>query len=171
MLIFMLRWFLSQHLKRDMILNKYDRFVVTRTDHYYLCPQPYTEFDLGGKNLWVPESEDYGGYNDRHLVVGSSNIMDALDIVPQLIGKTFRYDYFKHYNSERFLKYSWSQKNFTVRRFPRGVFTCALAQDQGWKQRFVPIDFVPGLFMKYPSEYDVALKCLEDCCFSQDKTS
>ena len=41
-IIFMIRWFLSQHLLGNPdVLNQYDRFVITRADHYYQCQHDY----------------------------------------------------------------------------------------------------------------------------------
>lgn len=156
MLIFMLRWFVVQHILSERILHKYDRFCVTRTDHYYICPQNYSELDLRERNIWVPSGEDYGGYNDRHLVVGRANVLDALDLVPYLIGNPFHYDYHKHYNSESFLKYVWAQKNLTVRRFQRGMFIASTGLDPGKKK---PFNRNPNLFVKYPSEFEEAVRC------------
>ncbi|GFH46292.1 hypothetical protein CTEN210_02766 [Chaetoceros tenuissimus] len=46
-IIFMIRWFLLNHIKESDILEKYDTFVVTRTDHFYQCPHMFTEHCMG----------------------------------------------------------------------------------------------------------------------------
>ena len=41
-IIFMIRWFLANNIMESDILNRYDTFVVTRTDHFYQCPHYFT---------------------------------------------------------------------------------------------------------------------------------
>ena len=69
-IIFMIRWFLSQHLLGNPdILNQYDRFVITRADHYYQCQHDFRDLDLSNNTVWIPQGEAYGGVTDRHLIV------------------------------------------------------------------------------------------------------
>ena len=73
-LVFMLRRFLIQRIREHNILEMYDRFVVTRTDHYYVCRHDFTSLDLSGNRIWLPAGEDWGGYTDRHMVVGGFSV-------------------------------------------------------------------------------------------------
>ena len=50
----MMRYFLSQHILASDVLDKYDRFVVTRTDHFYNCTHWFTKCDLKDNTIWVP---------------------------------------------------------------------------------------------------------------------
>ena len=77
---FWIRWFISQKIEEYDWLQKYDRFIITRTDHFYLCPMDLSGMD--NQYLWVPEGEDYSGITDRHLIVSSEKVMDALNILP-----------------------------------------------------------------------------------------
>ncbi|KAL7539681.1 hypothetical protein ACHAXR_010778 [Thalassiosira sp. AJA248-18] len=160
MLIFMIRWFLVQRILEHDILNKYDRFVVTRNDHFYLCPHHFSKLDLRNDTIWIPEGEDWGGYTDRHLVVGKENLLDSLDIMPQLIEKPFVFEHGKHHNTERFVKSVWASKNLTVKKFPRVMFTCCTNFDSGWKKAKIGSG-IPNVLAKYMEEYHLAMRCLQ----------
>jgi len=134
-------------------LDLYDTFVVTRTDHYYMCPHMYTTCDLGGNTIWVPEGEEYGGYTDRHLIVGKQNLLAALDIISPLINKPYKFDYERHHNTERFVKSVWDGENLTVRKCLRSMLTVATQYDTTrWAAAEDELPYVPGLFVKYPRE-------------------
>ena len=38
----------------------------------------FTSPDLAGNRVWLPTGEDWGGYTDRHMVVGGVHLIDAL---------------------------------------------------------------------------------------------
>lgn len=157
-IIFMIRWFLSQCIIDHDLLNKYERFVITRADHYYQCNHTINELDLQNNTMWIPEGEEWGGYTDRHLIVGRKNLLDALDIFPSLLRESP--DYFIsqagqiNMNPEYILKQVWMYKNLTVKTFPRVMFTAAISGDTTrWKTPEGEVPGVPGLFLKYPNEY------------------
>jgi len=125
-IIFMIRWFLSQRLVEQSlhpnnddvtILNQYERFVLTRADHYYQCPHDYQTLDLSNNTMWIPQGEAYGGYTDRHLIVSRDNIMDALDIFPTLFRQTNQQlqDWIAVGTPESILKRVWTSKGLHVR--------------------------------------------------------
>lgn len=162
-IIFMIRWFLSQRLveqsRRDdvTILNQYERFVLTRADHYYQCPHDYQTLDLTNNTMWIPQGEAYGGYTDRHLIVSRDNILDALDIFPTLFQQTNEQlqDWIAVGTPESILKRVWTSKGLHVRTMKRVMFTCATLFDTSrWKQPKGDVPGVPGLLKKYESEYN-----------------
>lgn len=166
-IIFMIRWFLSQQLLLDStILEQYERFVLTRADHYYQCPHHFHHLDLGDNQIWIPEGEGWGGVTDRHLVVSRANILDALDIFPTLLNNPSIIDDIpkangiKKVNPEVVLKYVWTmEKNLTIGYFPRVMFTCASSGDKTrWRKPKGPVPGVPGLSMKYVKEYTATQK-------------
>mmetsp|Transcript_27030 Transcript_27030/g.57925 ORF Transcript_27030/g.57925 Transcript_27030/m.57925 type:complete len:495 (+) Transcript_27030:108-1592(+) len=150
----MMRWFLSQHITASGVLDIYDSFVVTRTDHYYLCPHLFSMCNTTNNTIWVPEGEEYGGYTDRHLVVSKENLLDALDIISPLITTPYEFDYEKHHNTERFMKSVWADKNLTVKKCLRSMFNVATKLDTTrWAVAEEEVPGVPGLFIKYRREY------------------
>lgn len=157
-IIFMIRWFLSQHLLENPdVLNRYERFLITRADHYYQCSHEYTNLDLSNSTLWVPQGEAYGGYTDRHLIVSRSNVLDALDIFPTLFQQTNKQiqDWIAVGTPESILKRVWKSKGLHVKTTKRVMFTCATHWDTSrWKRAKGDVPGVPGLLKKYESEYN-----------------
>ena len=163
-IIFMIRWFLSQQLLHNPdILNRYERFVITRSDHYYQCQYEYKNLNLSNSTVWIPEKgEDYGGYTDRHIIVSRSNVLDALDILPTLLKHRRDMGERKHWlsrNPEGALEQVWTSKGINVKRTKRVMFTVATKFDTTrWHQASGGVPGVPGLF-KPPVVFRVFLDC------------
>lgn len=157
--IFMLRWFLSQKIIDHNLTSIYDRFVVTRADHYYLCNHNLSLLDP--KYMWLPKSQNYGGVTDRHLVVNSSLILPALDILSDFLEHPEEYASFasvKVGNPERLIHFRWKKMGIRqlVQRFDRMMFTCAASSDQTrWQAKS---DFMvrEGVYLKYLKEYTLS---------------
>jgi hypothetical protein len=155
-IILMLRVFLLKIFENEpAILDNYDRFVLTRTDHYYSCLHNLEMLDK--QFLWVPSGEDYGGITDRHVVMNRSHILKALDILSPLVREPERYiGVYK--NPEQLIKKRWEEEGLwpIVRRFDRMMFTCAVDGDTTrWKnhsKRKVP----EGVYLKYFQEYNLS---------------
>lgn len=150
-IIFLLRVFVQEKIKLLGLVEQYDRFVLTRSDHYYGCLQNLD--DLDNRYLWVPRGEDYFGITDRHFVCNSSHIMKALNILPPVVLNPGRYWSFRG-NPERLIKLRWEEEGLweSVRRFPRMMFTCAVLKDRTrWRRKgkLVP----EGVYLKYDNEY------------------
>jgi len=162
--IFMARWFVMKAFQENNWGDKYDRFVLTRSDHFYECQHDLSILDP--TKLWVPTGEDQSGITDRHLVVSSELFLRAIDIYPTLVRHPTKYvdsewtserwgrDQSRP-NPEKLIKRRWMEENLwdSVRRFNRVMFTCAVPGDQTrWKQ--MSADAVSGgLHLKYPKEY------------------
>lgn len=160
-IVFMFRYFLSQRLQELDLITQYDRFVITRSDHYYLCPQDLRT--LSNRYIWVPEGEDYKGICDRHFICGRQHILRALDILPPLLSDPDKYykqlTHFR-YNSERFLKHRWAQEGLLlhVRRYPRNIFTCATTHDSSRWSTVSEEPVEQGVHIKYLKEYQSAVE-------------
>jgi len=66
-----LRWWLYQNLEK---IEKYDRVIVTRSDWFWTAPHPTLDND----HIWLPNAEFHGGLCDRHLVIPSKYLKEAL---------------------------------------------------------------------------------------------
>ena len=175
-IIFMIRWFLNQRLQDDNILEQYDRFVITRSDHYYQCPHIFADLDLNNNKMYIPEGEDYGGYTDRHLVVSRENIYEALDIFPELLRRPYILtDGRKNRggaNPEYILKRVWGEHNLTVSKLKRTFFTTATANDTTrWQKAGDPVPGVEGLFKKYRNEFTLTQHVCFEESFDKSKLS
>jgi len=153
---------LQQRIKSLGLVKKYDRFVVTRSDHYYLCP-----FDLGlldNRFLWVPQGEDYRGICDRLLVSNNTHILDALNLLPPVVINPLRYsDLSEGDNVEMLLRRRWVEDGLwnDVKRFPRMMFTCATASDSSRWMRSSSLEVFKGVYLKYPGEYRASANTCE----------
>ena len=153
------RWFLYQKIKELDLTKKYDRFVVTRSDHSYMCPLDLTK--LSPDKLWVPYGEDWRGICDRFLIANSSSILPALDLLPALFQNPQRYKDLlgnRRGNTEMFLKQRWVEQNLQIGRFERNMYLCARDGDTTrWKK---PKGLVSntGVFVKYYDEYNMSLQ-------------
>lgn len=162
-IIFMFRWFLTQKLKENNLVNQYDRFVITRADHYYACPFDLQQLD--SSKLWSPQgNEGYGGLTDRYLIVPAKDVLIALDILPHMLSNYDDYDSCLkddyECNPEALIAHRFRLGGLEVSDyFPRTFFTCAAKGDTS---RWMPIGkLLPeGVHMKYPGEYK---KALETC--------
>jgi hypothetical protein len=155
-IIFVLRVLLQQNIKRLGLLEKYDRFVITRSDHYYGCVHNLD--DLDNRYMWIPVGEDYNGITDRHLVCNSSHILKALNILPPVVLNPKKYWVIVGtLNPERLIKLRWVEEGLwdVVRRFPRTMFTCATRNDTSrWHVPNFSGSTVPeGVYLKYAGEY------------------
>ena len=160
--IFMIRWFLAHKIRELDLTSKYERFVITRSDHFYYCEHDLS--DLDNNHMWVPEGQDYGGVTDRHLVVSSEHVLQALNILPPLLSHPEQYADVLNmttFNPEKLILRQWKNEGIQplLRRFPRMMFTCAQSGDSTrWMKMQTPIK--EGVNLKYVDEYyDSELTC------------
>ena len=88
------RWFLLHSLMTNNLLDKYDYFIITRSDFMYKLPHITHIFNNnknGCKNIYIPDGEHYGGVTDRHVILPKQYITHYLDILPNMI---LRGDYY-----------------------------------------------------------------------------
>jgi hypothetical protein len=159
--IFMARWYVSKMFEKYGLKERYDRFVLTRADHYYGCAHDLSLLDPDF--VWVPEGQEFGGVTDRHMICNSGQIMEALDIYPNVVRHPKKYvDHFWfHRNPEQLIKRRWMEANIwdDVRQFDRVMFTCAEDGDETrWKKKSA-IRAAEGVYLKYELEYNNT-KCI-----------
>lgn len=164
-----MRWMLAEKMRQLNLTHRYDRFVVTRSDHYYECMQNISEFDISSlqppePKLYVPTGSGYRGYNDRFLVAGSGTIISALGILNSFFDRPISgKGYKKWYNVEIEQKVLWAGLGYRVVDIPRVMFTCAVASDvTRHKSASDPVPGVPGLLLKYEDEYPRAMKTCQN---------
>ena len=177
-IMMMMRWFLSQRLQADPnILKKYDRFVVTRSDHYYQCPHLFNLYDLSENSVFVPTGEDWGGLCDRHLVVSRENILAALDLMPALLRDPAIVERAPGFNGgppnpEAILRDLFKVHNLTVKRFNRMMYTCATEKDTTrGKKTTDPVPGIEGLFKKYRNEFTITQRVCFEESYNRSKLS
>ena len=78
------RWLLLRNLQREGLLEKYDRFIITRSDFQWLCPHPPLSV-LSAENISVPSDHHWSGINDRHMVVRAADVEPCLDLLEEML--------------------------------------------------------------------------------------
>ena len=115
------RYFLLKNLLDNDLINKYDRFIITRSDFIYLLPYPNMDL-LDEQYIWIPDGEQYGGYTDRTAVLSKKNVVSYLNILNTIILKSN--DYYNkmnisdNWNLERLIKFHITEQNINVKLFP-----------------------------------------------------
>lgn len=110
---------LSERLKSPFIQEKnYTHYIITRTDFQWLAPHPPLHL-MNKRLVWIPEGEDYKGYNDRHAVCSEKNIFRYLNFLETLIsGEAYGYLMpYKSLNHEYQLKLHLIHQGVRVGRF------------------------------------------------------
>jgi hypothetical protein len=85
-ILYFSRWLLLHGLQQDNVLDRYDRFVITRSDFVWLCPHPPLSV-LDKDAIWFPDGENWGGLTDRHLVVSRADVVNCLNIIEDILLK------------------------------------------------------------------------------------
>eukprot|EP00797_Seminavis_robusta_P028849 Sro56_g032630.2 (266) ;mRNA; f:18291-19088 len=145
-LIFWIRWFVSKQIKRLNLDKKYKRFVLTRSDHFYLCGHNLDNLmnsnsshnNNNNNTVWVPQGEEYGGFTDRHLVAPAEPFLQAIDILPSILQNPKKYLDLKTTSPEKIIARRWSESGIQAKRFERMMFTVAVQGDATRWQPMVP---------------------------------
>lgn len=152
-IIFILRYFVIQMINEHNLLDKYDRFIVSRSDHYYMFTD-YLNYD--NELIWIPNGEDCGGITDRHIICSNKHIIDILNIMPWILQNRI----VKSGNPESVLKHYFKSINtlHLINRFDRNMFTVRCDTDQTrWGQNGIYLPDL-GVYTKYTKEYHDTIK-------------
>lgn len=153
------RWLLREKLIENELVEKYDYFIITRSDYYWDSPHPKYVFE-DGDSIYLPEGESYGGLSDRHMVIPKKHVLKALDVTYRMVnapGRTFdAMRTHREWNLEKYLKFHFViEKIFDkVKWFPRNVY--AVRSDTA-NTRWAVGYFEPevNMVVKYQSEYEL----------------
>ena len=152
------RWFLLKNLIENDLINKYHRFVITRSDFIYQLPHPKVEL-MNENCIWIPDCEYYGGYTDRHVVLSKNNIESYLNIFNNFVLRSNEY-FMKmkdrgNWNLEQLIKFHLEQNNVLhlVKGFPYVMYSVRnINGTTRWAQGNYSNEL--GYYIKYQSEYD-----------------
>jgi hypothetical protein len=151
------RWFLKESIINHNVLDKYDRFVVTRSDFVHKIPHVPMKY-LHPDHIWIPYGEDYGGYTDRHIISHRRDIINILSITDAIISDSdklySKMNFFSYWNLEKYLKFSFSCMGLTlkVKRFPYTMYSVrSIDGHTSWKKGNYNEEL--GYYIKYPREY------------------
>jgi len=158
------RWFLFQNLKT---IESYDQIIITRSDYFWVKPHP--KLDL--EHIWVPNGEFHGGICDRHMVIPSKFLDQALNISSKL--HPIRHlDQLHTFISSRPWATNWMLNNESfiffmyamlgvlphIGFFPQKMFTVTDPTLSGQNGVNNAHPKYPGMLIRYPDELDDAEK-------------
>ena len=155
------RWLLLNGLQQDQIIGRYDRFVITRSDFVWLCPHPPMSI-LDRDAIWLPDGEDYGGLNDRHMVVSRVELINCLNVIEEVLLHPIQFceamqkqpDYGLR-NDELVLAHHFERTGLLnrVKRFPYVMYTAREVNDES--PTWSPGHYEPsvGHYVKYEKEF------------------
>lgn len=123
------RWYLKRCLLNEPgLLDRYSRYVLTRSDFMYLVPH-YPLSRLDPDQLWLPLGEDYHGYTDRHIIADRRTIIPAISLLDPILrtpGKLYqelngRQEYLSF---EGYIAYAFQRSGLTsiLRRYPYTMY-------------------------------------------------
>jgi hypothetical protein len=151
------RWFTKIKLIENNLLEKYDRFIYTRSD--YLFKTPHLPLSLLPKNkIWVPFGEEYGGITDRYMLCSSENIINALSILDPVLKSpaqlTQDMSYANDWNLESYIKFFFEKKGLwhLVRKIPFSMYS--VRSEEGhtrWNEGVLNNEL--GYYVKYEKEF------------------
>jgi len=150
------RWFLLKNLIDNDLINKYDKFVITRSDYIYQLPHPKVEYM--SDNIWIPDDEHYGGYTDRHVILSKNNIVPYLNILNNMVLRSNEYFMrmisFPEWNLEKVIQFNLIQNNVIhlVKEFPYVMYT---VRNVNGSTRWAIGEYSNelGYYVKYQGEY------------------
>jgi len=152
------RWFLLKNLLENDLINKYDRFIITRSDFIYQLPHPKLEY-MNKNCIWIPDCEYYGGYTDRHVILSQTNIVSYLNILNNLVLRSNEY-FIKmtnknNWNLEQLIEFHLKQNDVLqfVKEFPYIMYSVRnINGTTRWSAGTFSNNL--GYYIKYQSEYD-----------------
>jgi hypothetical protein len=140
------------------LINKYDRFVITRSDFIYQLPHPKVKF-MNENCIWIPDGEHYYGYTDRHVILSKNNIESYCNILNNFVLKSNEY-FMKmksknNWNLEQLIKFNLEQNNVLqyVKEFPYIMYSVRnINGTTRWSIGNYSNKF--GYYIKYDMEYE-----------------
>lgn len=166
-ILLFLRHYLWKMLQQ--VLGKYDWFLITRSDYYYLAPlappRSCNQNNQAGPcigPIYIVEGEDYGGLCDRHIILPRSQVHVWLDFIQTLINDPKRVEkrlleLGNNWNLEKILKWRLKENGVLrhVVRTPQVMFT---VRDGSVKTRWSSGEWNEEfqMYVKYPRELERA---------------
>ncbi len=151
------RWFLKEQILQKNVLERYDRFIVTRSDYLHQIPHVPLEYLLS-EYIWIPRGEDYGGFCDRHLIAHKNDLLEILAMSDEIISNPAqlykRMAHRRNWNLEKYIKFYFESAGLSwkVKRFPTSMYTIR-SKDGHTRWREGVFNRKLGFYIKYETEY------------------
>jgi hypothetical protein len=154
------RWLLLHNLVRENILAKYDRIIVTRSDHLWIVPHPPLSI-LSQEYIWIPDGEHYWGLCDRHLLANSQDLPKMINLIDHIVLRPksliAMMSGHRSWNPEQYFALHLATNGLIskVKLFPYTTFMVRDSTDQT-RWSLGEFDEERGLIVKYRSELECA---------------
>ncbi len=159
------RWLLVKHLLNEGILDRYDRFIITRSDFIWPLPHPPLDI-LTEQHIWIPDGESYGGITDRHAVLSKQNIIDYLSVTDLILKDTenlkVQLKGVQKLNLESYIATALKKNGAynLIQFFPYAMYTARECLGKtSWSTGVWSEEL--GYHIKYPSEFEFARQLSE----------
>eukprot|EP00669_Euglena_mutabilis_P006466 TRINITY_DN2075_c0_g1_i1.p1 TRINITY_DN2075_c0_g1~~TRINITY_DN2075_c0_g1_i1.p1 ORF type:complete len:522 (+),score=95.34 TRINITY_DN2075_c0_g1_i1:514-2079(+) len=163
------KWLTLQQLIHLDLLRQYGYVILARSDNMWAAPHPKVT-DLKPLHVMVPTGSDWGGLNDRHMVLCMSDAPSVLSMCDRLIDRPgdqaiaglLADGFFKgpdNHNSELYLRFWLRLKGVHADRFPIKAYIVWDRQQPGSTHTFDRLlELRPGnpvwLIPKYKEEFE-----------------
>jgi len=172
-LLIFFRWFLLENFKKHNLIDKYKRFIITRSDFIYLLPHIKMEI-LDDDYIYIPDGEKYKGVTDRHIILSGKYIEKFLNILPTFFFKGK--EYFEkmkdnnEWNIEQLIKFHLTEQGLfdKVKFIPYTMFA---VRNEGGTTRWAKGIYNQqlGCYVKYQTELAIAVENQTNFLNSPDK--
>ena len=168
-LLIVFREFLRRRLEAEGLYDKYDWFVLTRSDFMWPVMHPGIEL-FSPQHLYVPDGERYRGYTDRHALVPRRHFRQFMEVAratfdePEELARRMKAVSAVDWNTESFVKFRLGELGFAdkVRFMPYMMYTVKPLGGPTGEGAPGGDNFQLGMYVKYPLEYSIAraLQCV-----------
>lgn len=150
---------LLDFLENEEMQQKYDRYIITRSDFIWELPHPKMDC-LVLDRIWIPYGEFYWRVTDRHVVLSQKYLRPYLDLIGPILTKQDSlirekkvYNPKPNWNHEQFILFRLKSQGLgaKIRFLP---FTMYLVREASTPTRWAvgEMDTELGFFVKYPNE-------------------
>jgi hypothetical protein len=168
-LLIVFREFLRRKLEAEGLYDKYDWFVLTRSDFIWPVMHPGLEF-FSPEHLYLPDGERYRGYTDRHAMVPARFFRPFMDVAratfeePEELAKRMKAVSPANWNTESFVKFRLGELGLAshVRFMPYMMYTVKPLGGPTGEGAPGGDNLQLNMYVKYPLEYSIAraLQCV-----------
>jgi beta-1,4-mannosyl-glycoprotein beta-1,4-N-acetylglucosaminyltransferase len=155
------RLFILRMLKENNLIDKYDWFIINRSD--LIHTKPIIVENLNIEKVYLPDGEHYGGLPDRFAIIPKKYIERWLFIYNERFFTDYNLiDYhIEKYGPETMTAYNAEKNNISIKYIPYSFYCiCDKADPTDWRKEVYMPDI--KLFVKYPNEYNFALQNKKD---------
>jgi hypothetical protein len=159
-LLFVFREVLRRRLEQEQLFDKYDWFIVSRSDFIWPVLHPGLEH-FSPDHVYVPDGERYRGYTDRHVLVPRRHMRKFMEIAratfdePEALAARMKAKGAIDWNTESFMKFRVEELGLlpAVRFMPYMMY--AVKPLGGPTAPGAPggDNFQLNMYVKYPLEY------------------